>query len=58
MRSPGIADVSANRRVGDDIDWREGSQGYVMTIRGVVDDREALQHVRARIHELLVLEYD
>jgi len=53
----GVVDVTVNCRVGDAVDWRRGSQGYVVTIRGSVADRDALQRVRTRIQELLVLEY-
>jgi biotin carboxylase len=55
---PGVAQVSFNRREGDEVDWRLGSEGYVGWIRGSVPDHEALRGIRAQIHEHLVVEYN
>jgi biotin carboxylase len=55
---PGVEQISFNRQVGDEIDWRQGSQAYVATIRGWAADREALRNTRAQILEQLVLRYD
>jgi hypothetical protein len=55
---PGVEQISFNRQVGDDVDWRAGSNGYVVSIRGWAADKEALRALRARIVETLVLEYE
>jgi biotin carboxylase len=55
---PDVVQVSANRQVGDEIDWRRGSQGYVVSVRGAAPDHAALRATRDEIHRRLVLEYD
>jgi biotin carboxylase len=55
---PGVEQISFNRQVGDEIDWRQGSQAYVVTIRGWAADRDTLRRTRAQILEQLVLRYD
>jgi biotin carboxylase len=55
---PGVAQVTPNRGVGDDIDWRRGSQGYVVSVRGTAPDHDTLRRLRAQVQERLVLEYE
>ena len=55
---PGVEQIAFNRQVGDEIDWRQGSQAYIASIRGWAADRDALRNTRARILEKLVLRYD
>jgi biotin carboxylase len=55
---PGVAQISINRRAGDETDWHQGSQGYVLSVRGLVSDHEALSTLRSRVLEKLVLEYE
>ncbi|MGO9874069.1 MAG: ATP-grasp domain-containing protein [Acidimicrobiia bacterium] len=54
---PGVAQVSFNRREGGEVDWRQGSEGYVGWIRGSVPDHDALRSMRAQIRGHLVVEY-
>jgi hypothetical protein len=54
---PGVEQISFNREVGEEIDWRTGSQGYVCSIRGTTSDREGLRAVRDQILEALRLDY-
>ncbi|MCU1489279.1 MAG: hypothetical protein JWM85_684 [Acidimicrobiaceae bacterium] len=41
---PGVQDVMVNRSVGDRLDWHEGTDAYVLTVRGTTS-REALESV-------------
>ena len=54
---PGVEQIAFNRQVGEAIDWRTGSQGYVCSIRGTTTDREGLRAVREQILEALRLDY-
>jgi hypothetical protein len=54
---PGVAQLSPRCHVGDETDWRQGSGGYVLSVRGSVPDHDALRRMRERILELLVVEY-
>jgi hypothetical protein len=55
---PGVAQLSVNRRVGDDLDWRHGSQGYLLSVRGEVPDHERLRQLRNQVNETLVTTYE
>ena len=54
----GVLSAQVNRTVGDDIDWREGSQGYVLSVRGSVPHHSDLADVAPRIMEALELAFD
>jgi biotin carboxylase len=54
---PGVEQIAFNRQVGEAIDWRTGSQGYVCSIRGTTTDREGLRAVREQILAALRLDY-
>jgi biotin carboxylase len=54
---PGVAELTVNRREGDEVNWRLGSSEYVVSIRGSVSDADALRGLRARIAEHLDLTY-
>jgi biotin carboxylase len=54
---PGVAELTVNRREGDEVNWRLGSSEYVVSIRGSVSDSDALRGLRARIVEQLDLVY-
>jgi len=54
---PGVAQLDLNRREGDDVDWRDGSQGYVLSVRGSVPDHDTLRALRERILKQLDLEF-
>jgi hypothetical protein len=54
---PGIEGTTVNRAVGDAVDWREGSQGYVLSARGTATGLDELQRVPERITTSLALEF-
>ena len=54
----GIEGTNVNRAVGDAIDWREGSQGYVLSVRGAAATLNELQQVPERIATSLALEFE
>jgi biotin carboxylase len=56
-RMEGVQAVVVNRHVGEPVDWREGTSGEVMTIRGSVADHDALRALIDAIHETVVIEY-
>jgi len=45
----GVSDVFANRSAGDELDWRAGSQGYLLRVSGTSPDLVALGHVPAAV---------
>ena len=55
---PGIAQLSVRRQRGDRLDWRDGSQGYVLSVRGSVPDHGELFQLRAQIEQLLSICYE
>jgi biotin carboxylase len=56
-RMEGVQAVVVNRHVGEPVNWREGTSGEVMTIRGSVADHDALRALIDAIHETVVIEY-
>ena len=54
---PGVEQLSPRHRAGDEVNWRQGSGGFVLSVRGSVADHDALRRMRTRILELLVVEY-
>jgi hypothetical protein len=49
QRLAGVEATMVNRQVGDTLDWRDGSQGYLVSVRGVADSLEALARVPADV---------
>jgi biotin carboxylase len=54
----GAETVAVNREPGDELDWRAGSQGYVLRVGGVASDRSALASVPGALVEAAGIEYD
>ena len=54
----GVQGARVNRTVGDDIDWRQGSQGYVLSVRGSVPHHADLADVAPRILEVVELAFE
>jgi hypothetical protein len=55
---PGLDTVSVNRAVGDQVDWAEGSQGYVVSFRGQADSLDQLSRRPADIEAALDVHYE
>lgn len=49
--------VAVNRSPSDDLDWRHGSQGYIVRVSGESPDRAALAAVPQTITESIAIEY-
>ena len=52
--------MTVNRVVGDELDWRDGSQGYLVSVRGVARDLVDLVDltgVPERVRDLLDVSY-
>ncbi len=56
--SSGVERVHLNRRPGDDVDWREGTDGHVVTVRGRVADHRALEEAIRCIRTRVTIGYD
>ncbi len=54
----GVRSARVNRTIGDDVDWRQGSLGYVLSVRGSVPHHADLANVGPRIMEVLRLAFD
>jgi hypothetical protein len=54
----GIDVVSVNRRPGDAVDWREGTDGQVLTVRGRAADHQALADTIELIRHKVSVDYD
>jgi hypothetical protein len=54
----GIDMVRISRRPGESVDWREGTDGHVVTIRGRVQDHEALADTIELIRHTVTLDYE
>ncbi|MFN8051615.1 MAG: ATP-grasp domain-containing protein [Acidimicrobiales bacterium] len=54
----GARTASANRSPGDALDWRRGSQGYVLQVGGEAPDRATLEAVPTAITAAAAIEYD
>jgi hypothetical protein len=55
---PGVEHVILNRGVGAELDWRAGTNEFLVGVDGVVGDHEALLALRARIDQLLEISYE
>jgi len=54
----GIDTVRLSRRPGESVDWREGTDGHVLTIRGRVQDHEALAGTIEVIRHTVQVDYE
>jgi biotin carboxylase len=54
----GVETVTINRRPGESVDWREGTDGHVLTIRGRVEDHEILAGTIEFIRQTVQLDYE
>jgi biotin carboxylase len=54
----GTRSVVLNRSPGDALDWQQGSQGYVVQVGGVAEDRGSLELVPDAVLELLEMSFD
>ncbi len=54
----GVEQVHLNRRPGDLVDWREGTDGHVVTVRGRVADHRALEEAVRCIRTRVSIVYD
>jgi hypothetical protein len=53
----GVVATSVNRNVGDALDWRDGSQGYLVSVRGRVAGRDELARVPRRVAGALTISW-
>ncbi|MGD0881333.1 MAG: hypothetical protein ABSB09_07185 [Acidimicrobiales bacterium] len=53
----GVVATTVNRTVGDRLDWRDGSQGYLLSVRGSVEGLEELGRVPERVWSALELSW-
>ena len=51
----GVEESRVNRTIGDTLHWRDGSQGYVLSVRGSVDGLVELGKVPERIGSALTI---
>jgi hypothetical protein len=54
----GIDTVRISRRPGESVDWREGTDGHVLTIRGRVRDHESLAGTIESIRHTVQIDYE
>ncbi len=54
----GIDTVRINRRPGESVDWREGTDGHVLTVRGRAQDHDALAATIEFIRTTVQLDYE
>jgi hypothetical protein len=52
-----VRSVMVNRHPGEAVDWRVGSLGHVMAVRGQVADHQALRETLDAINETIQIEY-
>ena len=57
QRLPGVESTMVNRTVGDRLDWRDGSQGYLVSVQGVAGSLGALARVPADVDALVDLRW-
>ena len=53
----GVVATSVNRNVGDVLDWRDGSQGYLVSVRGRVSGPDELARVPRRVTGALTISW-
>ena len=54
---PGVRLVDPKAHAGQAVDWREGTDSQVLTVRGAVDDHDSLGALVRRIGETLRIDY-
>jgi hypothetical protein len=54
----GIDTVRISRRPGESVDWRDGTDGHVLTVRGRVQDHDALAGTIESIRHTVQLDYE
>ena len=57
-QAPFVDSVSLSRSPGDAVDWRDGTGGQVVTVRGRVADHESLFDAIASIERTVAIAYD
>jgi biotin carboxylase len=55
---PGVEHVILNRGVGAEVDWRAGTNEFLVGVDGVTTDHEALLALRAEVDDLLTIAYE
>jgi biotin carboxylase len=55
---PGIYNISLDRRVGDPLDWREGSASRIATIYGETEDLASMWVARQLVLDTIQLDYE
>jgi biotin carboxylase len=56
--APEVDTVRLNRRPGEAVDWREGTDGHVATVRGRASDQGALVKVTEFINRTMKIDYE
>ena len=54
----GVDTVNLRRRPGDAVDWREGTDSQVLTVRGRTPDHQALAETIDSIRKKVAIDYD
>lgn len=55
---PGVDTVTLRRKPGEQVDWREGTDSQVLTVRGRTPDHRALAETIDQIRENVAIDYD
>lgn len=55
-RDPRVTEGILNRGPGDRVDWREGNQGHVFSVRGTVADHDELEEIDRLVHGEVVID--
>ena len=54
----GVTDLRINRSLGDQLDWRQGTDGKIVTVEGAVADHAELRATIARIGDAITITTD
>ncbi|MGA9860405.1 MAG: hypothetical protein WBQ18_21250, partial [Solirubrobacteraceae bacterium] len=57
-RAPFVDSVRLSRAPGDTVDWREGTDGHVMVVRGRAPDLDSLSETITLIDRTVTIAYD
>ncbi len=55
---PGVQEIRLGRQVGDELDWRFGTQGGIFTVVGCADSHTAMIETLQAIERLVTVEYE
>jgi biotin carboxylase len=55
---PGVQEIRLMRQVGDELDWRFGTQGCVFTVVGYAPSHAAMLEARQEVERLVTREYE